>query len=558
MSVMQRLGSGASTRQVPEVEDREHHQPTWAGEGPPAERGPAPIAVGADNSPRSPAEAADYVESSAWLVPVLILVVGMFMSVLDVTIVNVAVPSIQKDFGGSLDDVLWIATGYTLTLGVVVPLSGWLGDRFGLGALYVWALIGFAAGSAACGLATNLDILIAFRVLQAIPGGLLPVVSMSMLYRIVPKAKIGAAMGIFGLGIIFAPAVGPVLGGYLVQYLDWRLVFYLNVPVGLLGALAAHIGLPKIAKAQAQRLDFGGFSTVSLGLSAILLAAEEGTSWGWTGYRILMLWVGGALCLALFVVIELEVEYPLLDVRVFKVGPFANSVILLVVMQINLFATVFFVPVFLQQGQEKQAFDAGVLILPQALVTAVLMPLAGRLYDRIGPRWLSVAGMAICAYGTRLLCDIDPSTTRAAIIIWTSIRAVGVGLAMMPMMTAGLAAVAPEQSNQASALNNVARQVGGALGLAGLSAMASFQQAQLFADRAGLTRATQEPSHLDPRTPQGFAGLYQQFHYLTLQVLGTSYGNVFLLVGSVTAASVVLALYLPTGKPEAGEGTRLE
>jgi EmrB/QacA subfamily drug resistance transporter len=502
--------------------------------------------------PTEPAE----LEPSGWLLPVSILVVGMFMSVLDVTIVNVAVPSIQKDFGGALDDVLWIATAYTLTLGVVVPLSGWLGDRFGLRTIYVVALVGFAVGSAACGLAWSLDVLVFFRVLQALPGGLLPVVSMSLLYRIVPRDKIGTAMGVFGLGIIFAPAVGPVLGGYLVQYVDWRLVFYLNVPVGLLGALAAQVGLPKIAKAGAQRFDLAGFLAIAFGLSAVLLAAEEGQSWGWTGYRILMLWVFGALSLALFVVIELEVDHPLLDLRVFRVRQFTNSVILLVVMQVNLFATVFFVPVFLQQGQGKEAFDAGVLILPQAVVTAVLMPVAGRLYDRIGPRWLSSIGMAICAYGTYLLVDITPDMTREAIITWTCVRAVGVGLAMMPMMTAGLDAVAPQQSNQASALNNVARQVFGALGLAALSAMASLQQAQLFADRAALRTEGSVAQHLDPHTPRGFATLYTQYQHLQLQVLGTSYGNVFLLVALATAAGVALAGFLTSTPHPEGSAPR--
>ncbi|HEY4008146.1 MAG TPA: DHA2 family efflux MFS transporter permease subunit [Pseudonocardia sp.] len=497
-------------------------------------------------------------DPAGWVLPVLILVVGMFMSVLDVTIVNVAVPSIQKDFGGSLDDVLWIATGYTLTLGVVVPLSGWLGDRFGLSTIYVTALVGFAVGSAACGLAWNLDVLIFFRVLQAIPGGLLPVAAMSLLYRLVPKQKIGAAMGIFGLGIIFAPAVGPVLGGYLVQYVDWRLVFYLNVPVGLLGALVARVRLPEVARTYAHKFDLAGFVTVACGLSSILLAAEEGESWGWTGYRILMLVVGGLLCLALFVVIELEVEHPLLDLRVFQVRQFTNSIILLVVMQVNLFATVFFVPVFLQQGQGKEAFDAGVLILPQAIVTAVLMPIVGRLYDKIGPRWLSTIGMAICAYGTYLMYGITPDMTRGAIITWTCIRAVGVGLAMMPMMTAGLDAVAPEQHNQASALNNVARQVFGALGLAALSAMASRQEAQLFADRAALRTSAAGPSHPDPHTARGFASIYQQYQHLNLEVLGTSYGNVFLLTAVVTAASVFLATFLRSSDRPAGSAPRLE
>ncbi|MDT7655496.1 MAG: hypothetical protein QOF38_211, partial [Pseudonocardiales bacterium] len=323
-----------------------------------------------------------------WLLPVLVLVVGNFMAVLDVTIVNVAVPAIQKDFGGSLDDVLWIATAYTLMLGVVVPVSSWLGERFGLARVYVWSLAGFAVGSALCGLAGNLGTLIVFRVLQAIPGGIMPVVAMTLLYRIVPRQKLGTAMGIFGLGIIFAPAAGPVLGGYFVQYLDWRLVFYVNVPVGLLGAVAAVLILPKLSGRRGRSFDVPGFLCIAGGLFAVLLAASEGSDWGWDGYRIRMLLVGGVLGLALFVVVELHVAQPLLDIRVFKVWPFTSSLLMLSALQMNLLGISFFVPVFLQQGQQKQAFDAGILMLPSAVLTGLLMPMVGKLYDKIGPRWL--------------------------------------------------------------------------------------------------------------------------------------------------------------------------
>src|SRR3954447_11724774 len=175
---------------------------------------------------------------AAWIGPLAGLIVGMFMSVLDSSIVNVAIPDIQNELSGSPDSVAWVVTGYTLALGVVVPLSGWLGMRFGQSRLYIVSVLGFAAGSALCGLAWNLDSLIAFRILQAIPGGVLPVVTLTMLYQIVPLENIGAAMGLYGLGVVVAPAVGSVLGGYLVEFTDWRVIFYINVPIGLLGAAA--------------------------------------------------------------------------------------------------------------------------------------------------------------------------------------------------------------------------------------------------------------------------------------------------------------------------------
>src|SRR4051794_1044734 len=343
----------------------------------PAPAAAAPAAVEPDRAPAAPQPPAP---SGGWGLPLVVLIVGMFMSILDTSIVNVAIPTIQNAFGTTTDEVQWIATSYTLALGVVVPLSAWLSDRFGAGRTYNVSLLAFAAGSALCGLAWNLESMVVFRIIQAIPGGILPVVTLSMVYRIVPREKIGAAMGMYGLGIIVAPAIGPTLGGYLVEYVDWRLIFFLNVPVGILGAIAAVMVLPNFPAVKSQKFDALGFLTIAGGLFALLLALSEGQDWGWTGYRVISLLSASVILIALFVIIELEVEHPLLDVRVFRYWPYTNSLLLISVLMVGLFATLFYIPLFLQQAQGLGAFDAGVLLLPQALVMAVLMPIAGRPY----------------------------------------------------------------------------------------------------------------------------------------------------------------------------------
>jgi EmrB/QacA subfamily drug resistance transporter len=489
--------------------------------------------------------------AASWVVSLLVLIVGMFMSVLDVTIVNVAIPAIQDDLGTTTEDVLWIATAYTLTLGVVVPLSSWLGDRFGLTRTYLVTLLGFSVGSALCGLAWSLGSLIAFRVLQAVPGGILPVVTLTMVYQIVPREKIGIAMGMYGLGIVFAPAIGPVLGGYLVEHTDWRLIFYINVPVGILGAVAAYLLLPDSGRGPRRPFDLLGFLTIGFGLFAILLAFQQGEDWGWTSYPVLMLTMFGLLSLATFVVIELEVAHPLLDVRVFRNWAFTNSLLLLSILTIGLFSVLFYIPVFLQQGQGLTAFEAGLRILPQALVVAVLMPIAGRLYDRIGPRPLAVAGFAVSAYGTYLLCGINPDMTEGDVVLWTCVRAAGMGLAMMPVMTAGIASLPTAKVNEGSALNNVARQVAGAMGLAILTALASQQQTQAIADRAALVPAgaTALPV-LAPPGPDGvdILGMYAVVQRTQLDALASSYSDVFLVTALITVLGVLLAIPLRSGR----------
>ena len=480
--------------------------------------------------------------SAGWRIPLAVLIAGMFMSVLDVSIVNVAIATIQSDFGGSTADVAWITTAYSLVLGVIVPASAWLGDRFGLDRVYMISLAGFALASALCGLAWSLNSLIAFRVIQAIPGGLLPVVTLTMVYRIVPRQKIGTAMGMYGLGIVFAPAIGPTLGGYLVEYVSWRLVFYINVPVAVLGLLAAAVALPKFTRAPTRPFDVWGFITVAMGLVALLLAFSEGASWGWSSYRVLILIVGGLLSLALFVTIELEVDHPLLNLEVFRSAAYTTSLIIMGVMMTGMFATLFYIPLFLQAGQGYQALDTGLLLLPQALVMAVLMPISGRLYDKIGPRWLVVSGLLVAALGSYGLARINPDMTREEVVMWMCIRAAGVGMAMMSIMTGGLASLNPNLTNSGSAINTVVQRVSAALGLAALTAMATAQQAQLAQGRADLLEGTS--GHAAHMPLLQFLGLYRRTQ---VSVLADSYANVFILTAAVTAAAALGALLLRSG-----------
>ncbi|MBO0873590.1 MAG: DHA2 family efflux MFS transporter permease subunit [Pseudonocardia sp.] len=479
-----------------------------------------------------------------WGLPLAVLIAGMFMSILDVSIVNVAIPTIQKDFGATTDDVQWVATAYTLALGVVVPLSGWLGDRFGLTKVYTLSVLGFAAGSALCGVAWSLDSLVAFRIVQAVPGGIVPVVTMSMVYRLVPGEKIGTAMGLYGLGVVFAPAVGPTLGGYLVEYVDWRLIFFINVPIGILGALAAVLVLPQLADGRAGRLDVWGFLTISSGLFALLLALSKGQDWGWSSYRVMMLVTYSALSLALFVVIELEVDQPLLDVRMFRYGQFTNSLVLIALMSVALFAVLFYVPLLLQQGQNLGAFETGLVLFPQALVMGVLMPIAGRLYDLIGPRWPALIGLSIVAVGTYLLHDLTLDTPREHITWLLMFRAVGMGLAMMPIMTGGMAAVPQRLVSRASAFNNVVQRCVAALGLAILTAVLTQKQAQQMADRSALVPSTTTPPSVPVPGAPPMAGLYGMYQQTQLRVFVAATDDLFLITAAIAVVGVFGALFL--------------
>ncbi len=482
-------------------------------------------------------------QGRGWLLPLVVVVVGMFMSILDTSIVNVATPAVSREFGATTDQVQWIATAYNLTLGVVVPVSGWLGDRYGLERVYTIALVGFALGSALCGLAWNLNVLILFRILQAIGGGVLPAITMAMVYRIVPREKIGVAMGLYGLGVLFAPAVGPTLGGYLIEYVNWRLIFTINVPVGIVGVVVAIMVLPRFPRRAKERFDSLGFATVATGLFSLLLALSEGQSWGWTSYRILGLTAVGALSLALFTVVELSVEQPLIDLRVFRYSTFLNSTLIIGVLSIGLFAGFFYVPLFLQEGQGLGALQAGVMLLPEALVMGMMMPISGKLYDLVGARWPGAIGLVVVSFGTYLMHGIGLSTPRLEIVLWMVIRSGGLGLAMMPLMTGGMSAIPTELTARASAMSNIVQRVAGALGLAVLTAVLVSQQGQQTAARSALMPAGSAP--FQGMAAQGQASVLGLYNNVQLQSFSSAIADVLLLTAATSALCVLLALMMP-------------
>jgi EmrB/QacA subfamily drug resistance transporter len=518
----------------------------------PVEEPPAP-AVAAGTATATPAPTG----TTNWVVALMVLVAGMFMSVLDISIVNVAIPVMQNDFGVTTEDISWISTAYSLAEGVIVPASAWLGLRMGLGRAYIAAMIGFAVGSVLCGLAWDLNSMIAFRILQAIPGGVIPVVALTMLYKIVPKDRLGAAMGMYGLGIIFAPAIGPTLGGYLVEYVDWRLIFFINVPIGVVGTIAAMIYLPNFGGGKRERFDLPGFLTIATGLFALLLGLHEGEDWGWTSYPVMILLTYGVLALATFVVIELEVEKPLLNVRVFATWAFTNSLILIAVISAGLFGVLFYIPQSLQINQGLGAFETGLLLLPQALVMAVIMPVAGQIYDRIGARWPAVIGLVIVAWGTYLLRDLTIDTPHSELAWILAFRAAGIGLAMMPIMTGGLSSLPPSRVDGASAFNTVIQRSSSAIGLAAMTALMTAQQSQGYADRAGMMPTDTAGSATTSGGTSSMLGEYVQQSQLQSQVFDTSFGDLMLVTTALTAVAVLLALLLPSGRPAPSEGPRI-
>lgn len=485
-------------------------------------------------------------ERTGWPVALAVTTVGGFLAFLDVTIVNVALASMQNDFGAATTDIQWVTTAYTLTMGVVLPASGWLGDRFGLTRVYLWSLLGFALVSVLCGAAWGLGPMIVFRVLQAIPGAIIPTVSMAMTHRIVPAGKLGIGVAVNGLSSVLAPAIGPTLGGYLVEHQSWRLVFFINLPISVLGLILVAVFAPPFPPQRSTRFDTWGFATAATGLFALLLAISKASDWGWSSYPVVMLLTASALLLALFVVIELEVEHPLLDPRLFRSRTFSVAQILMGILGSGYFAVLFYIPLFLQEGQRITPIHTGLAMLPEAITMLAFAPVAGLLYDKIGARWPAVIGLLIVAFSSYLMCSITWDLSRESVMLWTSIRSCGYVLAIVPVLSLGIAAVPAQDVDQANAWSNLTYRVAAALVLSVLNAIAAVLTAQLTVGYSPLR--TDLPPELDQKA------MLPVYEHFLVRVQAGVLDDLFFIMTLFTLAGALLALVLLTGRPVAAPG----
>ncbi len=501
-----------------------------------------------------------------WGVALAVLILGGFMAILDTSIVNIAIPKLESVFSVDTAQVQWVVTIYMLTLGVVVPAAGYLGERFGYRTIYIVSLAIFTVGSALSGLSWSLGTLTVFRVFQAIGGGLIMPITMAMVYKIVPRERIGTAMGFWGLGIIVAPAIGPTLGGWLVQYVDWRLIFYINVPIGIIGVLLAMAYVPKFAAHRMGPFDFGGAILSASGLFGMLLALSEGETWGWQSEPIVLLLVGSAILLTLFVLWELNNAHPLLNLRVFKRGSFAMAQVIVIVVTISMYSGLFYVPLFLQTVVGYGALETGLMMMPAALASAIMMPVSGWLYDRIGARPVVVVGLLILAYTTFLLHNLSTTTPVRDVVIWLTLRGFGMGMSMMPATTAGMSSLPTSEVGSGSSINNVAQRVAGSLGLAFMTAVLQAQSSLHAANIAATYTPTSRPAMQIMQQLSGYltqqglaAGQSVSLTTTTLydlieqQAFVMGIDDVFVLGAAITLLGAVLGLFLKTYHHKKGD-----
>jgi EmrB/QacA subfamily drug resistance transporter len=340
----------------------------------------------------------------------VVFVLAMFMTIMDTTIVNTALPVLGRDFHVPAAHVDTVVVGFLVSLAVVIPASGWLGDRLGTKRVFLGALVVFTVASALCGLAQTLGQLVAFRIVQGIGGGMLAPVGLAMLYRTFPPAERVRASRILVVPTAFAPAVGPVVGGLLVTDLSWRWVFYVNVPIGVAGFLFGLLFLPEQRQESAGRFDLPGFVLAGAGLSSLMYAVSEGPAKGWTSNAISVAGVAGVVLLVALVIVEKRTDQPMLDLSLFANKLFRSATLVLVLSTAAFLGSLFLVALFYQDGFGVSALQSGLSTFPEALGIMAGAQVAGRLYPRVGPRRLMLGGVARCRCDPR--ADRDGAVQR--------------------------------------------------------------------------------------------------------------------------------------------------
>ena len=399
---------------------------------------------------------------------------GIFMIILDSTIVNIAFPTLRREFNTTLSQAQWVISIYVLSLGVTTPVSGFLADRFGIKRMYLLGLVIFVASSFLCGLAPSLGWLIAARALQGFGGGISQPLGPAQLYRAFPPEEQGTALGIFGIALVFAPALGPILGGLLVDANLWRLIFFINVPIGILGVV---LGSRFLLDYQAERkpsFDPLGLVTSAIGFGSILYAASIAGNIGWTNPETLTFFAIGIIALAAHAIIELYIaKDPMSALRLFKNSIFLNAALVGYVATVALFGAEFLMPLYLQAYRGLTALETGFVLLAVAVTSGIATPVAGRIYDKIGPRMNLIVGFGILCINTWQLSKIESTTPTSYIIFLLALRGLAVGLTLQTSFVAALSSVPLNNLPRGSSLLNSTRFVVQAVAVAALATIFS-------------------------------------------------------------------------------------
>ncbi|MFB9274398.1 DHA2 family efflux MFS transporter permease subunit [Cohnella cellulosilytica] len=392
------------------------------------------------------------------------MILGAFLATLNQTVMTVAIPKLIGEFAITAATAQWLTTGYMLVNGVLIPITAYLMQRFSTRQLFQASMWIFLVGTIVSALASDFPVLLTGRLIQAAGAGIIMPLLMNVILTIFPPNNRGAAMGMVGLAIIFAPAVGPVLAGYILESYAWETMFYGMIPLTLIVIVCGLIYLRNVSEKGSTKLDVPSVAFSTVGFGALLYGFSRAGSLGWSSTEVIAMIVVGVVSLGLFTWRQLVADKPLLDLRAFKYNMFTLTTLINIAVTMVMYADMMLLPLYLQNARGYTALESGLLMLPGAIVMGILMPAAGKLFDRFGAKWLAIVGMLITIVTTIGFIDLTDTTSYTYLLLMSTGRRIGMALLLMPLQTAGLNQLPSKLNAHGTAISNTIRQVAGAVG----------------------------------------------------------------------------------------------
>jgi EmrB/QacA subfamily drug resistance transporter len=493
-------------------------------------------------APTAPTGAPEELDRATLIVAGVVML-GAIMSILDTTVVNVAIDRLAVDFHSSLTTIQWVVTGYTLSLATVIPLSGWASDRFGNKRIYLTSLVLFTLGSVLSGLAWSAESLIGFRVLQGLGGGMIMPSVMTIITQKAGPHRMGRVMGLLGVPMLIAPIIGPILGGWLVDNASWRWIFFINLPVGIVAFATGLRVLEPDRPSGSHKLDWIGMLLLSPGLALLIYGLAESSPYGFGDVRAWGPMLAGAVLIISFFAHSWRAPAPLIDIKLFTRTRAGASAVVFTLFSIAFFGALLLIPLYYQSVRHASALEAGLLLVPQGVGAMITMPIGGRLTDRYGPWRLPAAGIPLLVIGLIPFAFVTAHTSYVLLSGFNFILGLGMGLSMMPTMTAAMQSVPRAAIPRVSTAMNIIRQAGASIGTAVMTVLLSTA----IKDRLGSVPAVQHGGG------NAFAALQHvppALESRILEPLASAFAHTFVWAMALLALAFVPALWLALRRPK--------
>src|ERR1700748_3615152 len=414
-----------------------------------------------------------------WIITITVISAAL-LELIDTTIVNVSLPVIQGNLGATLEDVAWVVTGYAVANVIVLPMSGWLGSRFGRKQYFITSIIVFTIASFLCGNATSLNELVIFRILQGVAVGGLISTSQAILVETWPREQIGTATALFGLGAVVGPTVGPTIGGYITDHYTWQWIFYVNIPVGTVAAFCAYTFINKTPKdAKGKPIDWWGIALLAVAVGSLQVILEKGESEDWFAKTyIVVLTITAVLGLLLFIWRELSTDHPIVNFKIMRHRSFSTGMLTSFILGLGLYGSNYVFPLFTQNLLGFSAQQSGMILFPGGLFTIATMPFVGIMLNKGVPaQFMAITGMVMFFIFSSMLGNSTLSSGTGDFFWPLAIRGVGLALLFVPLTTLAIGGLRGQEIGQGAGLNNTMRQLGGSFGIAGLNTLIHIRQA---------------------------------------------------------------------------------